>query len=113
VLVGDGKLRDPLKKLSSSLRIDNDVDFEGFQTNIVPFLSTLDVFVLPSKVEGTPISMIEAMAAGKAIAASRIPPIRAIVDDEKEALLFNPNASAELTAKLLALFNNSELRRKL
>jgi len=113
VLVGDGKLRLSLKQLATTLKINGDIVFTGFQKNILPFLSSFDVFVLPSKIEGTPISLIEAMAAGKAIIASKIPPIEAIVADEKEALLFNPDNSAELKDKLLAFFDDSELCKKL
>ena len=113
VLVGDGKLRDELKSLARFLKIEDCVEFAGFQTDIQPYLSTIAVFVLPSKIEGTPISLLEAMATGRAIIASDIPPITSIVTDGDDALLFNPFDATDLTAKLLALFRDSELRCKL
>ena len=54
------------------------------------FYGLFDIFVLPSKVEGTPISLLEAMASGKAIIASNLPSISEIVENGRDALLFNP-----------------------
>jgi glycosyltransferase involved in cell wall biosynthesis len=76
-------------------------------------LNAIDIFVLPSLSEGSPFSLIEAMAAGKAIIASNIPAIREIVEDGKEALLFNPYIPEQLKEAILKLYHNPELRRKL
>jgi glycosyltransferase involved in cell wall biosynthesis len=113
ILVGDGELREKLKQLAIKIGINEFVTFTGFQTNIKPILSSLDVFVLPSKVEGTPISLIEAMAAGKAIIVSNIPPIREIVESKKEALIFNSNNYMQLKDQMYTLFKDSEFRNKI
>lgn len=113
VLVGDGDLSVILKQLTCKLGINESVEFEGFRADIRPALYNLDVFVLPSKVEGTPIALIEAMAAGKAIIASNIPSVCEIVDNGKDALLFDSNSISQLKDALLVLFNDPELRLKL
>lgn len=113
ILVGDGDSRITLEALAIKLGIDKYVEFTGFQIDIKPILSTLDVFVLPSKSEGTPISLLEAMAVGKAIIASDIPPIREIVEDGKETFLFDPYSPARLKDAIFKLYHNLELRRKL
>lgn len=113
ILVGDGESRAPLEQLVERLKISEEVIFTGFRTNVKPFLSTFDVFILPSNVEGTPISLLEAMAAGKAIIASNLPSIREIVTNGKDALLFNSNNIGELTDALLRFHANPELRKKL
>jgi len=113
VLVGDGELKSGLKQLAMALEIDKHVEFTGFQVNVKPFLSTFDVFILPSKIEGTPISLLEAMAAGKAIIASDIPSIREIVRHGEEAILVNPYNTEDLKQAILLLYNNPDLRARL
>jgi glycosyltransferase involved in cell wall biosynthesis len=113
MIVGDGDLKSVLEKLTIHIGINESVEFTGFRTDIRPFLSTFDIFVLPSKIEGTPISLIEAMAAGKAIIASNIPAIREIIDDGKDALLFELNSYTQLKDKMSLLFSHPELRVKL
>jgi len=113
LIIGDGPLRDELIHLSVKLGVKADVFFAGFQTEISKFLSDIDVFVLPSFVEGTPISLLEAMAAGKAIIASNLPSIRGIIAAGQDGLLFNPNSSDALTNSLLIFYNNPDLRKKL
>jgi len=113
MLVGDGDSKTALKQLTTTLGLNKHVEFTGFQTDIKPILSTLDVFVLPSKVEGTPMSLLEAMAAGKAIIASNIPPIREIVYNNKDALLFDVSNADQLKNAMLTLYSNPDFRRKL
>ncbi len=113
ILVGDGSLRVKLQQLALKLKISDYVEFTGFERNVIPILSTFDVFVLPSKIEGTPICLIEAMCAGKAIIASNIPPIREIVKNEEDALLFEADNYSQLKQKIQDLSNNLELRKKL
>ncbi len=112
LIVGDGGLRTVLKQLVITLGINKHVEFTGFRTDIKPILSTLDLFVLPSKIEGTPISLLEAMSFGKAIIASNIPAIREILNDEKEAILFDPKSSEQLKKAMLRFYDDSSLRKK-
>ena len=113
VIVGDGSAKKSLQNMTSSLEIDKYVEFTGFQTNVLPFLSDFDVFVLPSKVEGTPISLLEAMAAGKAVICSNIESLREIVEDGKAGLLFDVHNSKQLAKAMLTLYGSPELRKKL
>jgi glycosyltransferase involved in cell wall biosynthesis len=113
ILIGDGESRIELAHLALDLKIKDSVIFAGFQTNIAPFLSAIDVFVLPSKVEGTPISLMEAMASGKAIIASNLPSIQEIVIEGENALLFNSTNVQELTNALIKCYNEPELREKI
>lgn len=64
VIIGDGSLRTELNALANDLGIDDRVVFLGNRTDIHDLLPGLDVFALTSKNEGTPLSLIEAMAAG-------------------------------------------------
>jgi glycosyltransferase involved in cell wall biosynthesis len=73
----------------------------------------MDVFVFLSESEGSPIAILEAMAAGKAIIASKIPAIREIVRNGKEAILVDPHSMVDLKRAMLLLFNDSDLRDEL
>ena len=110
LIVGDGPLRTNLMDLVNYNDVKDYVIFTGFQREIINFLSSFDIFVLPSKVEGTPIALIEAMAAGKAIITSDIPSIRQIINDKREGLLFNPNNIRQLKDLMFFLYTHPELR---
>jgi glycosyltransferase involved in cell wall biosynthesis len=113
LVVGDGPEKENLKNRIFSLKADNDVVFTGFRYDVPRLLNAFDVFVLPSKTEGSPIALLEAMASGKAIVASNIPAIREIVENGKEAILFEPTDVELLKESLRRLYDDSSLRRTL
>lgn len=113
LIIGDGPMRVNLEKETKRLGIVSDVTFLGERLDINRLLSEIDVFILPSFVEGSPTSLLEAMAAGKAIIASDIPSIGEIVRNGKEAILVNPYDIEELKQAILLLHNNPHLRETL
>lgn len=70
-IVGDGHLREALERRSAELNLSN-ISFAGNRKEIGPVLSELDLFVLTSRNEGTPLSMIEAMAAGVPVVSTAV-----------------------------------------
>ena len=64
LLVGDGEMRDEIKKGVEELELGDNVIFAGMQREVHNFLSAMDVFVFPSIWEGMPLSLIEAQASG-------------------------------------------------
>jgi glycosyltransferase involved in cell wall biosynthesis len=113
LIIGNGPMRPILEECVKRYGIDGYVSFLGYIPDAYRFLNAMDIFVLPSLSEGSPIALIEAMACGKAIIASDIPAIKEMVEDGKEALLFNPYSSEQLKEAILKLYRNSELRRAL
>ena len=71
-IIGDGHLRAELEDLVKKLEIDLKVAFLGNRENVAELIGQVDIVVLTSKNEGTPLSLIEAMAAGKAVVATRV-----------------------------------------
>lgn len=71
-IIGDGELREELKGYAQKLDINNWVDFVGWQKDLVKVYSELDIVALTSINEGTPVSLIEAMASGRAVVATDI-----------------------------------------
>ncbi|MDP2647390.1 MAG: glycosyltransferase [Desulfobacterales bacterium] len=72
LVVGDGELRDELAATASRLKISEYVIFSGWQKDMAPIYSGLDAVVLTSRNEGTPVSLIEAMASLKPVLATRV-----------------------------------------
>jgi len=113
IIIGNGPLRPELEKQVKELGIDDYIYFLGHIPGAYRLLKGIDIFVLPSLSEGSPFSLIEAMAAGKAIIASNIPAIEEIVEDGKEALLFDPRNTKQLVNLMSMLYSKPELREKL
>jgi len=113
IIIGDGPMRPILEEYVRKHSIANSVSFLGFIPDAYRFLNAIDIFVLPSLNEGSPIVLIEAMSCGKAIIASNITAIKEMVEDGKEALLFDPRNPEQLKNLILKLYNNPELREKL
>lgn len=105
VLVGDGVSKKELVEFSQKLGISSYIRFEGTQNNIVGYLNSFDIFVLPSISEGLSISLIEALAAGKNIIATNVGGIPEVVENMKEGILVsvkNSLAIAESINKILS-----------
>ncbi len=115
VVVGDGPERNILTREAVRLGMHDRIIFAGpiSDQRKVELLSGLDIFVLPSIYEGCPITLLEAMASGRAIIASDIPAIREIVRHREEAILVNPCDVNELKRAILSLCDNPNLRSEL
>ena len=72
IIVGDGPGRDNLLREAKALELESIVSFLGFRRDVPEILATFDVFVFPSLEEALGTAVLEAMAAGKAVVASRV-----------------------------------------
>jgi glycosyltransferase involved in cell wall biosynthesis len=97
-----------LMKLATELGVENSIRMPGQLMDVAGVLAASDVAVHSSFKEGTPNAVMEAMAAGLPIIASRIPAIEEIVPPEQESLLFEPGNVADLVEKLLMARNQAE-----
>ena len=109
LIVGDGYLRSYLEDLSVKLNISDSVNFVGFQENVFRFLTNIDVFVLPSRTEGAGISILEAMAVGLPIVATKVGGIPEVVTDNITGLLVNPYDISNLAKAISKLLSKPEL----
>lgn len=101
---GAGSRRQRLERMALSLGLAEDVEFAGFVGDIPEFLSSIEVFVLPSLYEGLGVSVLEAMAAGLPVVATRAGGLPEIVDDGVTGLLVphgDPQALARAVATLV------------
>ncbi len=112
VVVGDGPERDALEQLSLQLALKAPV-FAGHQANVQPYYSLASVFVLPSLSEGSPNVVLEAMAAGAPIVATKVGGVPDIVESEVHALLVPPSQPGALAAAIQRVLEDGALRQRL
>lgn len=110
VLVGAGDHGDQLRALVTELGIGDRVTFTGYREDRMAFLKGFDVFVLPSRSEGIPRCLMEAMAAGVPIVASDIPGCRNLVDGSSTGLLFPVGDERALRERVVELSESPERR---
>ena len=110
-LVGDGPDRDALERLSEDLGVNDSVTFAGRlpEPDALVEIARADLLVLPSFMEGLPIVLMEAMALGVPVIASRVAGIPELVTDGKTGLLFAPSDWDELAQCIARLLSDEEL----
>ncbi|HHS13723.1 MAG TPA: glycosyltransferase family 1 protein [bacterium] len=113
VILGDGPLRQNLEKTCRKRGLDQSVRFMGYQHAVSGWYSIFDVFVLPSRREGWPVTLLEAMAAGLPIAATRVGDIPFMLHHGSSGLLTEPEDSKSLSRAIIEIMNNLTLRHRL
>jgi glycosyltransferase involved in cell wall biosynthesis len=113
VIAGDGPLLPVLTARAARPDLAGRVAFLGKRADTPALLAALDVFVLASRWEGFGLVLLEAMAAGRPIVASRVSAIPEVVADGETALLVPPGDAAALAAAITALLADPPLRAAL
>ena len=112
-MVGSGPCLSDLQERARALGILTDCIFEPATARVRDWLAAMDVFVLPSLSEALSNSLMEAMACGCAVAASRVGGNPELVTDGETGLLFEPKDAAGLAEALEILLRDAVLRREL
>lgn len=113
-IVGDGRLAEPLRAQAQALGIAERVDWHGVVRDPFCFYRNAHVFALPSRVEGTPNALLEAMSCGLPVVVSDgAPGPLELIEDGVTGLVVPVNDPAKLAAALLRLGNDGELRERL
>lgn len=110
VIVGDGVERPRLERLAADLRITDRTVFAGWSDRAQSFLASFDVFVLASRFEGFPLSIVEAMLAELPVVATRVGSVAEAVFDGVTGLLVPPDDAPALATALRTLLEDVELR---
>ena len=103
LIVGDGDLAGPLREQARALGIADRVVFAGHRADIPAVLGAVDVFCISSTYEGTPLTLFEAMAAGKAIVSTAVDGCREVIEDGVTGILVPPRDAATLGLRLREL----------
>lgn len=112
-LVGDGPDRAALE--AEAAPMGDVVRFAGFQSQseVAKILATADVFVLPSFAEGVPVVLMEAMASGKPVLASRVAGVPELVEDGVNGFLVAPGDAVDLAKKIGIMSADAALRMRM
>lgn len=113
LIVGDGELRDYLEGYANSLGIKELVHFMGWRRDLPNVYADLDIVALTSLNEGTPLSLIEAMAAQRAVVATEVGGVADLVEDKKTGWLIKSDDPVRLKEAIAALLNDAALREKM
>jgi glycosyltransferase involved in cell wall biosynthesis len=108
---GDGVLRAELEKQISSLGLENVINLLGVQPKVTKYLAAADIFVLPSRWEGLPIALLEAMSARLPVIATRVEGVDEVVQEGVHGILVEPESAEELAKAILQLSANIEGRQ--
>lgn len=124
LIIGDGELGEELKKYSIDFGIKDDVIFTGWRKDLQKVYADLDIVVITSFNEGTPVSIIEAMAAGKPVIATDVGGVKDMFKEGAgcrgqgaggkiycEGILINSNDSNSLAEGINFLLDNPEMTK--
>jgi glycosyltransferase involved in cell wall biosynthesis len=108
-IAGDGPLRDRLISFAQELNLANRVTFLGAVSDTPLFMSQLDIFVLSSLNEGLPVALLEAMAAGLPVVATRAGGVEEAAVEGHNAYLSAPGDSIGLAQAMIRMANVPDL----
>jgi glycosyltransferase involved in cell wall biosynthesis len=112
-MVGDGPDRVLLEQRARELGVTRDLVFLGYQEDVAPFYAAFDALVLPSGNEGTPVTVIEALAAELPVVATRVGGVPDVVRDGEDGFLVEAGATDDLAERLGRLARDPELRARM
>lgn len=113
LIVGDGPEKERLQQLITEYQIDHHVSMVGFRTDVAACLSAMDAYINCSLSEGTPISVMEAMAAEKPLILTAVGGMVEMAQDEVSALMIPAKSPESIATSILRLKNESTLREQL
>jgi glycosyltransferase involved in cell wall biosynthesis len=106
LLVGDGPLRPALTRRATELGVD--ARFTGARADMADLLGCADLVVLASRSEGLPFTLLEAMALGKPVVATRVGGVAEVVEDGRSGRLVPRDDPAALAAAIAAVLDAPE-----
>jgi len=113
LMVGDGPDRERIERRAHELGIVKRCLFLGYQEDVAPWYQAFDAMILPSVNEGTPVSAIESLAAGRPVVATRVGGVPDVVEEGEDGFLVEPGDAAALADRLAKLAGDPELRERM
>lgn len=115
LIVGDGQCKAELADQVNALGVNKSVTFAGYQDHetVLSFVKSSDIFIMPSRYEGTPIALLEAASLGIPVIASNVGGIPELVQDQVHALLVPPDDPQSLAQAVKRIINDKKLAETL
>ena len=111
-MAGDGEEKENLNKLVFELGIENIVRFLGFVPDAKKLLSGADIFLLPSRTEAFPYSILEAGMAGLPVIATSVGGVSEMIHDMQNGILVHPQNPKEMAEAILYILDHEENRKE-
>jgi glycosyltransferase involved in cell wall biosynthesis len=111
-IVGDGERRAELEAMSNRLGLADRVHFLGWRRVMQPVYADLDVLVLSSLNEGSPVAVIEALAAARPVVATAVGGVGEVVEDGTSGILVQPRDANAIAAGILRFLDNPTWARQ-
>lgn len=106
LIAGDGPLREELKSFAKKFNLDNRVVFCGFVKERQTLFQAIDVLLLTSDYEGTPMTVLEAMATGVPVVCSNVDGPSEFLEDQRDSLLVPPGEPQQFSNAVQKLLAN-------
>ena len=113
IIAGEGELRSALERQIKDYHLEKHVLLAGFRPDVLSVHKAFDIFVMSSVTEGLGTSLLDAMAAGKPIVATRAGGIPEVVAEEETGLLVPPRDHEALADAIVRLLKDADLRRRM
>jgi glycosyltransferase involved in cell wall biosynthesis len=113
LVVGDGGIKKELEEQACRLGLGQRIVFTGFRSDVPELLSEVAISVLPSLSEGTSNTLLESMAAGIPVIATRVGGNPEVIEDGVSGLLVTPRDSAALAGAMGRLLDDGDLALRL
>lgn len=113
LIAGEGREHEKLEKMVKDLKIEENVRFLGYRTDVYECMKMSDIFCFSSYQEGLSLALMEAMAAGLPVLASRIRGNIDLIDEEKGGFLYAPDDADGFAEGIDILVNNPQLAEKM
>lgn len=113
LIAGEGPLQPQLERIAAELRIQDSIEFMGLQRDVVPLLQRAWGFVMPSRWEGMPNAVLEAMSIGLPTIATRVSGSEDIIVDGVNGLLVEPEQPEELAQALRRIIEDTDFTQQL
>jgi glycosyltransferase involved in cell wall biosynthesis len=110
LMIGDGPLADPVRRRIADRRMSDRILVRPFVEDLRPFLRRTDVLVIPSRIEGIPILLLEAFALGIPVVASRVGGVPAVIEDGVNGFLCPPGEAGAFASRIAGLLDDPEAR---
>jgi len=113
LMVGDGDLRPEIEGIVNRNGLNSHIKFLGVRKDIADLLSASDIFVLSSDWEGLPLTVIEAMAAGKPVVATAVGGVPELIKNNVNGFLVQPKDPDSLAQALIKMAGDREASREM
>ena len=113
LIIGDGPQRTEIENFAKEVGLQKRVIFAGFKNEIEKLLASIDIFVLPSLTEGTPMALLEAMAYGIPIVATAVGGVPKVIDSGENGILVPAADPEKIAEAVLTICRDNDFRTKL